>query len=136
MCSLSNIKEALARARFHMTGTSGNIRVLFCFGVLPPFYDIDTATQRSLFETLQEAYKDLRARFCITVLGTLDDDRAVVGPTYGWPWTCYILADAPDHDSIAKFCNILREVRVNDSRIWKYMKVEARYGRELFFGRT
>jgi hypothetical protein len=112
------------------------VRTLFCFGLLQPFYDIDEATRRKVFETLLEAYADLRGRFGITVLGTLDDDRSVVGPTFTYPWTCYILADAPDHDAVTRFCNILREFRVGEDRLWRFLKIEARTGRELFFGQA
>ena len=110
------------------------IRTLFCFGVLPPFYDLDADGRKAVFDKLVEAYDDLAGRFGMTVLGTMDDDRAVVGPSLGWPWTCYILADVPDHDTVYRFCNILREFEVGGDRIWRYMKVEARPGRELFFG--
>jgi hypothetical protein len=113
-----------------------SVRALFCFGVLEPFYDLDDATRKQVFDKLLEAYSDLKGRFGVTVLGTLDDDRFVVGPTLGWPWTCYILAEAPDYDSVAKVCDILREFSVGEHRIWRYMKVEARTGRELFFGRA
>jgi hypothetical protein len=112
------------------------VRTLFCFGVLPPFYDLDDKDRKLVFDKLVEAYSDLKGRFGITVLGAMDDDRVVVGPTFGWPWTCYILADVPDLDTVARFCNILREFSVGEYRIWRYMKVEARTGRELFFGNS
>jgi hypothetical protein len=111
-------------------------RALFCFGVLPAFYDAGDDVRRGVFNTLLEAYKDLETRFGVKVLGTLDDDRTVVGPATAYPWTCYILAEVPDYDSVAKVCNILREYRVGDQRLWSFMKVEARYGRELFFGQS
>jgi hypothetical protein len=44
-----------------------------------------------------------------------------------------VLADAPDRDAVAAVCNLLREVEVEDARLWKYLKVEARIGRPLFF---
>ncbi len=119
-----------------MASESTPIRTLFCFGVLPPFYDLDEAGRKAVFDTLVTAYADIKGRFGITVLGTIDDDRAVVGPTFTYPWTCYVLADVPDFDSIAKYCNILREFSVGEYLLWRYMKVEARYGRELFFSKV
>jgi hypothetical protein len=119
-----------------MTDGVEPVRALFCFGLLPAFYELDGAGQQAVAETLMTAYADLERRFGITVLATLDDDRTAVGPALGWPWTCYILADAPNHDAVAKFCNIIREFQVGENRLWRYMKVEARSGRELFFGRT
>lgn len=119
-----------------MLGDKTMNRALFCFGVLPAFYDATEVTRKEIFQTLQTAYGDLSARFGVTVLGTLDDDRFVVGPATGAPWTCYILAEVPGADAVTAVCNILREVRIGEDRLWKYMKVEARFGRELFFGRS
>jgi hypothetical protein len=107
---------------------------LFCFGVLPAFYEADAATRKEVFEVLVSSYSNLGERFGVKVLGTMDDDRWVVGPTFGWPWTCYILAEVPNHDAVTAVCNILRDFRVGESLLWKFMKVEARTGRELFFG--
>ena len=117
-----------------MADAKTSVRVLFCFGVLEPFYDLDDIERKAVFDKLVEAYSDLRGRFGVTVLGTIDDDKFVVGPTLGWPWTCYILADAPDYEAVTKVCNILREFKVGPHLIWRYLKVEARTGRELFFG--
>lgn len=119
-----------------LMGTDLPMRTLFCFGLLPAFYELDDRGRKAVFNTLLEAYKDLTARLGITVLASLDDDRSVVGPTLTFPWTCYILADVPSHEAVAGFCNILREFRVGDGLLWRYMKVEARTGRELFFGRN
>lgn len=111
-------------------------RALFCFGVLPAFYEAGDDVRRAVFNTLITAYKDLDQRFGVKVLATLDDDRAVVGPALGYPWTCYILAEVPDYEAVANVCNILREFRIGEHKLWMFMKVEARYGRELFFGRS
>lgn len=119
-----------------MIGDKKISRALFCFGVLAPFYEASTETRKQLFDLLKEAYADLGERFGVKVLATLDDDRFVVGPAENYPWTCYMLAEIPDVDAVTNVCNILREVRVGDDLLWKYMRVEARIGRELFFGRT
>lgn len=115
-------------------GETGNIRALFCFGVLPAFFDLDDVVRKQVFDTLVEGFSALDRRFGVTVLGTLDDDRSMVGPSTAWPWTCYILAEVPDHETIAAVCNILRQYRIGDSRLWRYIRVEARTGRKLFFG--
>lgn len=112
------------------------IRTLFCFGVLPAFFDLNDDVRKQVFDRLIEAYSDLAGRFGITVLGTLDDDRSMVGPSLGWPWTSYILADAPDHDAVTGVCNILRQFHVGEHRIWRYIRVETRTGRALFFGNS
>jgi hypothetical protein len=119
-----------------LMGTDTPMRTLFCFGLLPAFFDIDGPRRKLVFEALLDAYKDLTGRFGITVLGTLDDDRSVVGPALTYPWTCYILADVPSHQAVTEFCNILREVQVGEDLLWRYLKIEARTGRELFFGRN
>jgi hypothetical protein len=115
-------------------GSANGLRVLFCFGVLPAFFETDDATRVDVGESLREAYSSLEERYGIRVIGTLDDDRGMVGPSFTWPWTCYILADAPDHDAVTAFCDILRQARVGEDRLWRYLRVEARVGRELFFG--
>jgi hypothetical protein len=35
---------------------------------------------------------------------------------------------------VAAVCNLLRATEVEGARLWKYLKVEARLGRPLFFG--
>lgn len=119
-----------------MFGDKGVSRALFCFGVLPAFYEADEKTRKEAFHVILEAYQNLTERFGIKVLGSLDDDRFVVGPTLAYPWTCYILAEIPNIDAVTNFCNILREFKVGDSLLWRYIKVEARIGRDLFFGKN
>lgn len=115
-------------------GDAGKIRALFCFGVLPAFFDLGDTVRKQVFDTLVSGFSSLESRFGATVLGTLDDDRNMVGPSTGWPWTCYILADVPDMDAVAAICNILRQEKIGEDRLWRYIRVEARMGRKLFFG--
>jgi hypothetical protein len=115
-------------------GETGKIRTLFCFGVLPAFFELGDGVRKQVFDALVAGFSSLDSRFGVSVLGTLDDDRSMVGPSTGWPWTCYILADVPGHDTIAAVCNILRQTEVGESRLWRYIRVEARSGRKLFFG--
>ena len=112
----------------------GGLRVLFCMGVTQNFFEEDPATLPARAKAVGEAFADLGGRFGIRVLGTMDDDELMVGHSPAWPWTAYILADAPDLDSVASVCNIVREAEVGESRLWRYMRIEARVGRKLFFG--
>ncbi len=109
-------------------------RVLFCIGVLPEFFAADGEQREAAIAAIPPAFADLSGRFGLTVLGTLDDDRLQVGPSTQFPWTSYILADAPDLDAVAAVCNVLRTTEVGEHRLWRYLRIEARVGRELFFG--
>jgi hypothetical protein len=110
------------------------VRVLFAFGVSQTFFELERDQIGPVIEALKRTFSDLHERFGVQVLGTLDDDETMVGPSVTWPWTCYILADAPDAGAAAAVCNLLRETSVGPDRLWKYIKVEARVGRPLFFG--
>jgi hypothetical protein len=69
----------------------------------------------------------------VRVLGNIDDDQAMVGPSTSWPWTCYVLADVPDLQTVHAACNLFRTLVVGDGphKLWKYARIEARTGREL-----
>ena len=109
------------------------LRVLFCFGVTPSFFDADPASAPTIAGAISEAFADLGGRFGVRVLGTMDDDELQVGASVVWPWTAYVLADVPDLGTVAKVTNVLREAEVGGARLWKYLRVEARVGRPLFF---
>ena len=111
-----------------------SLRVLFCFGVSQSFFDEDFARVPEFAGAITKAFEDLSGRFGVRVLGTMDDDELMVGPSVVWPWTAYILADAPTLEAVTAVCNILRETEVGTVKLWKYMRVEARVGRPLFFG--
>lgn len=113
--------------------TKGVVRALFCIGIRGPFFEAEPSVQRQLIENLSEAFADLEHRFGVRVLGAMDDDELMVGPSETWPWTAYILAEAPDHRAVAAVCNIVRETEIGDSKLWKFMRIEARVGRPLFF---
>lgn len=113
--------------------TGETVRVLFCIGISQNFFDAPAERQRELIELLPTTFADLEGRFGVRVLGAMDDDELMVGPSEGWPWTAYVLAEAPDHRAAAAVCNLVRETEVGDSRLWKYMRIEARVGRPLFF---
>lgn len=111
-----------------------NPRVLFCFGISQSFFDSERDERAQAIQAFKDAFDDLAGRFGVTVLGTMDDDEIMVGPSESWPWTCYILADVPDLETVKAMTNVLREWEVGNARLWKYAKIEARVGRKLFFG--
>ena len=118
----------------HRYEKSDYLRVLFCFGVAQTFFEEESARLPEILEPLTQAFADLDERFGLKVLGTFDDDQLMVGPSPDWPWTAYILADAPDYETVVAVCNIVRETPVGGHRLWRYLRVEARIGRRLFFG--
>lgn len=115
-------------------GGADPLRVLFCIGVLPAFFDAGGEERHAAMAAIPGAFDDLAGRFGVRVLGTFDDDRLMVGPSSAWPWTSYILADAPGLDAVAAVCDVMRSTEVGDARLWRYLRIEARVGRELFFG--
>jgi hypothetical protein len=112
------------------------VRALLCIGVTQSWFDADRSRLAPVGDALKEAFSGLRDRFGVEVLGTLDDDTTMVGPTVGWPWTSYILVHAPDREAVAALCNLLRVTLVDGERLAKYVKVEARIGHSLFFGES
>jgi hypothetical protein len=109
------------------------LRVLFCFGVTQSFFEAEPGSVPGIAAAITEAFADLGGRFGVHVLGTMDDDELQVGASVVWPWTAYVLADVPDLETVAKVTNVLREAEVEGARLWKYLRVEARVGRPLFF---
>ncbi|QBI20409.1 hypothetical protein ER308_13095 [Egibacter rhizosphaerae] len=110
------------------------LRVLFCIGVQQPLFEEPAAKIPELIPQIADAFADLGGRFGITVLGTMDDDELMVGSSPTWPWTAYILADAPSLEAVTGVCNIVRDGEIDEYRLWRYLKIEARVGRQLFFG--
>lgn len=115
-----------------MAETNKPIRVLFCGAVLQNFFDLK---QEDIMPMLQGAgmmMKTIRETPGITVLSTMDDDQTMVGTSPdGYPWTFYIMADAVDRDAVVEACNVLRTVKVGEHLLWRYIRIEARLGREL-----
>jgi hypothetical protein len=109
------------------------LRVLFCFGVTQSFFEAEPGSVPGIAAAITEAFADLGGRFGVRVLGTMDDDELQVGASVVWPWTAYVLADVPDLETVAKVTNVLREAEIEGARLWKYLRVEARVGRPLFF---
>lgn len=116
--------------------TDTSIRALFCIGIRDDFFAAPASDAPAIIAACREALDNLGERFGVTVLGTMDDDEIMVGPSYGFPWTAYILADVPNYEAAVAVCNTLRETPVGDAKLWKYMRIEARLGRPLFFGNS
>ena len=112
---------------------AGGSRVLFAFGLTQDFFNADRSRIPAIMEALKSGFADLAQRFGVRVLGTLDDDETMIGATNSWPWTCYVLAEVPDREAVVRVCNLLREIEADKTPLWKYLKVEARIGRPLFF---
>ena len=104
------------------------IRVLFCIGVNQNFFDATPDVGKQVWAAFGEMMKGIENTDGIRVIGNMDDDRVMVGPSTSWPWTTYVLADARDFDAVTAACNLFR---AGPDRLWKYCKVEARTGREL-----
>jgi hypothetical protein len=130
---MSVTKPAVGEAS-HTADAPGDLRVLFCIGVLPDFYAQPAAEFDRLLEPFGTAFNDLGARFGLHVLGTLDDVFFQSGPSFGYPWTCYILATAPHHRAVQQVVGQLMDVEVAGCRLWRYAKIEARVGPPLDFG--
>lgn len=119
---------------YRESASADGLRVLFCIGVMPAFFELEPVRVGSTAQAIVAAFEDLGGRFGLRVLGTMDDDRLMVGSSATWPWTCYILADAPSLEAVAAVCNVVREAEVDGARLWRYLRIEARVGRPLFFG--
>jgi len=115
-----------------MNDTKSAIRALFCCAVLQNFFDLPSADIPAILKATGGILRQIREMPGVEVLGTFDDDETMVGTSpNGWPWTFYILADVPDRASAVAICNLFRSTEIGEHRLWRYMRVEARLGREL-----
>ena len=112
------------------------LRVLLAFGLTQDFFAEERTRIPAIMKTLKDGFANLEERFGVRVLGTLDDDETMVGATPTWPWTCYVLAEAPDREAVAAVCGLVRELSADGVPLWKYLKVEARLGRPLVLRRA
>ncbi len=110
-----------------------SLRVLFCIGVNQNFMDGSAQDMKDVWVAFLAMMRGIRDLPGVRVLGNLDDDQIMVGPSVHFPWTTYVLADVPDYDTVTAACNLFRVTPVGDGahKLWKYMRVEARIGREL-----
>ncbi|MEV6538209.1 hypothetical protein [Streptomyces sp. NPDC051665] len=107
------------------------LRVLFCIGVNQNFFDLPTGQGKAVWDGFTTMLSQLWELPGVSVLGTMDDDQHMVGPSDSWPWTSYVLADVTDQSTVAAACNLFRTVQVGEHGLWRYMKIEARVGRPL-----
>lgn len=116
-----------------MSTPSPKLRTLFCIGINQNFFDAAPDEAKAVWLAFGEMMNGIADLPGVTVLGNIDDDQTMVGPSTSWPWTCYILADVPDMPTVHAACNLFRTTIVGEGpyKLWKYAKIEARVGREL-----
>lgn len=108
------------------------IRTLFCVAVHQNFFDLPFEEIGKVWTGFASFMSNVSKLPGVTVLGTLDDDETMVGTSpAGFPFTCYLLADCPDRETVKAACNLFRTIEVGEHRLWRYMRVEARMGRAL-----
>lgn len=111
--------------------TAQPLRTLFCIGTNQNFFDLPKAQIGPVWIAVSEMLSALKNMDGVHIIGTFDDDSHMVGPSDGWPWTCYVLADVRDQATVMSACNLLRTTMIGEYALWKYLKIEARMGREL-----
>lgn len=117
--------------------TKQKLRVLLCMGINQNFFDAPADEAKAVWAAFGEMWNGIHDLEGVEVFGNMDDDRSMVGPSPGWPWTTYLLADFPDIETVHAACNLFRTTPVGDGtyKLWRYCKVEARVGRELIIQR-
>ncbi|MEG1038373.1 IacB protein [Pseudomonas sp. NUPR-001] len=114
------------------------LRVLFCMGINQNFFDAPREEQLQVWAAFSEMWNGIHDLPGVEVLGNMDDDKSMVGPSDGFPWTTYLLADVPNIETVHAACNLFRVTPVGEGtyKLWRYAKVEARVGRELIIQRA
>ena len=107
------------------------LRTLFCIGNNQNFFDLPKNEIGPVWIGISTMLSNLKHMDGVDVIGTFDDDAHMVGPSDGWPWTCYVLADVRDQQTVRAVCNLLRTTMIGEYALWKFFKIEARMGREL-----
>ncbi len=109
------------------------MRVLFCMGINQNFMDAAREEQLEVWAAFSEMWNSIHDMEGVNVIGNMDDDQSMVGASNSYPWTTYLLADVIDYNTVVACCNLFRTVEVGEGpyKLWRYMKVEARMGREL-----
>ncbi|GHE78839.1 hypothetical protein GCM10017786_05710 [Amycolatopsis deserti] len=111
------------------------LRVLFCIGINQNFFDLpaDGITPGHVWQAFVSMMDGIKALPGVDFIGDIDDDAHMVGPSDGWPWTAYLLADVDTVDTVKAACNLFRTTPVGDgdAKLWRFAKVEARIGRAL-----
>ncbi|MCD7098779.1 hypothetical protein [Stenotrophomonas sp. MMGLT7] len=115
-----------------MSSSGYPLRALLCIAVTQNFFDLPASEIGGVWKAVGEMLKGVNTLPGIRLLGTLDDDETMVGTSpSGWPWTCYLLVEAADRQAVVAACNLFRTTAVGEYRLWKFLRVEARLGREL-----
>ncbi|MEV0032558.1 hypothetical protein [Nocardia sp. NPDC050793] len=115
-----------------MTATTTTpLRVLFCIAINQNFFDLPPDEVGSVWKAFSGMMEAIGRTPGVVVIGDFDDDSHMVGPSDGWPWTCYILADVDRQETVKSVCNLFRTTPVGEHRLWRYAKIEARIGRAL-----
>ena len=107
------------------------LRVLFCIGINQNFFDLPKSEIGPVWTAFSSMMDELADMDGVRVIGDIDDDSHMVGPSDGWPWTCYILADVDTQETVKAACNLFRTTMVGEYALWRYAKIEARIGRAL-----
>jgi len=109
------------------------LRVLFCIGINQNFFDLPAGGGGAVWKAFVAMMEGIKATDGVDFIGDMDDDSHMVGPSAGYPWTSYILADVDSVDTVRACCNLFRTTPVGDGEfmLWKYATVEARIGRAL-----
>ena len=111
------------------------LRVLFCIGINQNFFDLpkDGITIGDVWQAFVSMTDQLKALPGVDFIGDFDDDSHMVGPSEGWPWTCYLLADVDTQETVKAACNLLRTTLVGGTeyKLWRFARIEARIGRAL-----
>ncbi|GAB3292188.1 hypothetical protein [Parasphingorhabdus pacifica] len=111
------------------------LRVLFCIGINQNFFDLpaDGITHGHVWQGFVSMMDGIKALPGVDFIGDIDDDSHMVGPSDGWPWTCYILADVDTQETVKAACNLFRTTSVGngEAKLWRFAKIEARIGRAL-----
>lgn len=74
--------------------SQNTLRVLFCIGVNQNFFDATPAEAKQVWGAFGVMMKGMEETPGIRVIGNMDDDQLMVGPSTTAPWTTYVLADA------------------------------------------
>lgn len=111
------------------------LRVLFCIGINQNFFNLpqDGIVPGDVWQATVTMMDDLKALPGISFIGDMDDDAHMVGPSDGFPWTCYLLCDVDTQETVKAACNLFRTTPVGDRgfMLWRFAKIEARMGRPL-----
>lgn len=108
------------------------LRVMFCIGVTQNFFELPPTRIKDVWNAYVSMMEQLNSMPGVKILGTMDDDRTLVGSSSAFPWTSYILADVDTLDTVVAGCNLFRTIKVTeDELLWKYGRIEARVGRKF-----